>query len=279
MQKFNPKVSVCIPVYNCEAYIANTIRSVLAQTLTDFELIIIDNASTDHTAEVIRSFNDPRIRSLHNDENLGMMGNWNRCLAEAKGDFIKLLPADDLIYPTCLERQVSAFTFHPSVSLVCCSRDIIDVHGKKLIKRSFTGLNGQVRGVEAVKRIVRSGTNRLGEPGAILFRRDLIGQERRFSDRYPYVIDLGLWIQLLGLGDLYVIQDSLCAFRVSPQSESVNSRHFHRDDFSRFIRAMDRQTFELTSFDIASGVANSSLLEFMRRVFYKLTRALDMIKK
>ena len=279
MHKSNPKVSVCIPVYNCEAYLANTIRSVLAQTLTDFELVIIDNASTDHTAEVIRSFDDLRIRNLRNDQNLGMMGNWNRCLAEAKGDFIKLLPADDLIYPTCLERQVSACTLHPSVSLVCCSRDIIDVHGKKLIKRSFTGLNGLVRGVEAVKRIVRSGTNRLGEPGAILFRRDLLGQERRFSDRYPYVIDLGLWIQLLGLGDLFVIQESLCAFRVSPQSESVNSRHFHRDDFSKFIRSMDRQTFELTSFDIACGVVNSSLLEFMRRVFYKLTRVLDLIKK
>jgi hypothetical protein len=84
---------------------------------------------------------------------------------------------------------------------------------------------------------------------------------------------------MLASGDLYVIQESLCAFRVSPQSESVNSRHFHRDDFSRFIRAMDRQTYELTSFDIASGVANSSLLEFMRSVFYKLTRLLDLIKK
>lgn len=279
MRKSNPKVSVCIPVYNCEAYLANTIRSVLAQSLTDFELVIIDNASTDRTAEIISGFEDPRLRSLRNEKNLGMMGNWNRCLEEARGEFIKLLPADDLIYPACLERQVAAFIHHPSVSLVCCSRDIIDVHDKKLIKRSFAGLNGQVRGLEAVKRIVRSGTNRLGEPGAILFRRDLIGRERRFSDRYPYVIDLSLWIQMLGLGDLYVIQESLCAFRVSPQSESVNSRHFHRDDFSRFIRAMDKQTFELTSFDIASGVANSSLLEFMRRVFYKLTRLLDLIKK
>ena len=279
MIKNNPTVSVCIPVYNCEAYIAKTIQSVLAQTLTDFELVIIDNASTDRTAEIIKQFNDPRIKSLRNERNLGMMGNWNRCLEEATGDYIKLLPADDLIYPTCLERQVSAFTQHENVALVCCSRDIIDVNGKKLIKRSFTGLNGLVKGAKAVGRIVRSGTNRLGEPGAILFRRDLIAQKHRFSDQYPYVIDLGLWIKLLGMGDLFVIQDSLCAFRVSPQSESVNSRHFHRDDFSRFIRSMDKDHYELSSFDIFSGVANSSLLELMRRVFYKLTRVLDAIRK
>jgi glycosyltransferase involved in cell wall biosynthesis len=88
MRKSNPKVSVCIPVYNCEAYLANTIRSVLAQSLTDFELVIIDNASTDRTAEIISGFEDPRLRSLRNEKNLGMMGNWNRCLEEARGEFI-----------------------------------------------------------------------------------------------------------------------------------------------------------------------------------------------
>jgi len=279
MKKNNPKVSVCIPVYNCEAYIAKTIRSVLAQTLTDFELVVIDNASTDRTAEIIKEFNDPRIRAIRNERNLGMMGNWNRCLEEAVGDYIKLLPADDLIYPTCLEKQVAAFIQHKNVALVCSSRDIIDVNGKKLIKRSFTGLTGLVNGPKAVRRIVRSGTNRLGEPGAILFRRDLIARGNRFSDRFPYVIDLGLWIKLLGMGDLFIIQESLCAFRVSPQSESVNSRHFHRDDFSTFIRSMDRNLYQLSSLDVFSGIANSSLLELMRRVFYKLTKVIDLVRK
>lgn len=279
MENHKPLVSVCIPVYNCESFIAETIRSVLQQTSVDFELVIIDNASTDKTAEIVTGFSDARIRYLRNDQNIGMMGNWNKCLDEAKGEFIKLLPADDLIYPTCLEEQVKVISESSTVALVCCGRDIIDVAGKKLIRRSFSGLNGFVSGAEAVRRIIRSGTNRLGEPGAILFRRELISRTNRFSDQYPYVIDLGLWIKLLGMGDLYVIQKSLCAFRVSPQSESVNSRHFHRDDFSKFIRSMDRQLYNLSSFDIFWGICKSSLLEIMRRFFYKLTRIYNFIKK
>ncbi len=279
MDKQKPLVSVCIPVYNCESFIGITIQSVLDQTYNDFELVIIDNASTDKTSDVVANFSDKRIRYIRNNINLGMMGNWNKCLDEASGEYIKLLPADDLIFANCLEEQVKAISSSNNISLVCCGRDIIDTSGKKLIRRSFSGLSGVVKGSKAVRRIIRSGTNRLGEPGAILFRRELIGQTHRFSNQFPYVIDLGLWIKLLGMGDLYVIQKSLCAFRVSPQSESVNSRHFHRDDFSRFIRSMDRQLYNLSSLDIFWGVCKSGLLEIMRRFFYKLTKVINFYKK
>lgn len=279
MENRNPLLSVCIPVFNCEKFIGQTIRSVLQQSFEDFELLIIDNASTDRTYEIIKGFSDARIRCIRNEHNLGMMGNWNKCLDEARGDYLKLLPADDLIYETCLEEQVGVFQHNPKVALVCCSRDIIDIAGKKLIRRSFAGVEGQISGSKAVKKIVRSGTNRLGEPGAILFKRSLISAENHFSDQYPYVIDLGLWIKLLSLGDLYVIQKPLCAFRVSPQSESVNSRHFHRDDFSRYIRSLDKQLYQLGAFDIFWGVCKSSLLEIMRRFFYKLTRVYKLFRK
>ena len=79
------KVSVCIPVYNGSAYIAESIDSVLAQTYEDFHLIVCDNCSTDNTGEIVRSYNDQRLTYVRNTENLGLVGNANRCLELSKG--------------------------------------------------------------------------------------------------------------------------------------------------------------------------------------------------
>src|SRR5690349_581871 len=105
----NPLISICIPAYNNEAYIAETISSVLSQTYSVFEIIIVDDCSTDNTVEVVRKFNDHRIRFYQNEKNLGMHGNWNRALSLAKGEYVKLLCGDDTIFPGCLQKQLDEF--------------------------------------------------------------------------------------------------------------------------------------------------------------------------
>lgn len=87
-----PCVSICVPTYRGAAYLANTIESVLAQTFTDFELVIIGDNSPDETRSVVARYSDPRIRYLKNQHNLGPEGNWNRCLQEARGRYFKLIP-------------------------------------------------------------------------------------------------------------------------------------------------------------------------------------------
>ncbi len=120
----SPVVSVLIPVYNGARYLAATIESVLSQTFGDFELVISDDASSDDSLAIIRSFNDPRIRLVTNTRNLGFGGNWNRVLGEARGEFIKLLPQDDLLHPECLARQLDALRGRPAtqVALVFSAR-------------------------------------------------------------------------------------------------------------------------------------------------------------
>lgn len=274
----SPLVSVCIPVYNGALFIGRTIESVLGQSYQNIELIILDNASTDQTQEIVAAYQDERIRYIRNSENIGLQRNWNKALVEAKGDYIKLLPADDLIYSDCVERQVDAYLSRAedNIVLVCCGRDIIDADGKVIFTRTFYEANGTVNGNVSVKKIVRSGTNRLGEPGAILFRRDLIAKTGNFSDEFPYVIDLGLWIKMLSYGNLFVIRDSLCAFRVSSQSESVNTRHSHSHDFSSFIHSLDKNGYDLTSLDILFGDVNSFVLEILRRLFYRLSKVISL---
>src|SRR6185369_13911842 len=116
------KVSVCIPTYNYGNYIAETIESVLAQNYSDFELLIIDDGSTDRTAEIVDSYarQDPRIRLIVNEVNLGMVENWNSCLEQAKGEYIKFVFGDDLLAsPDALGRMTALLDNDNTVSLVC----------------------------------------------------------------------------------------------------------------------------------------------------------------
>ncbi|MBW4425557.1 MAG: glycosyltransferase [Nostoc desertorum CM1-VF14] len=103
----NPKVSVIIPAYNTEAYIAKAIESVLEQTLTDIEVIIVDDASSDKTVEVAKSFTDPRLKVIVNQQNLGAAGARNRALRAAQGEWIAVLDSDDWYAPERLEKLVS----------------------------------------------------------------------------------------------------------------------------------------------------------------------------
>ncbi|MBV9645922.1 MAG: glycosyltransferase family 2 protein [Candidatus Eremiobacteraeota bacterium] len=114
----SPLFSVCIPAYNVAHILGATIRSALAQTVTDFELIIVDDASTDGTAEVARSFGDPRVRLERNASNLGYPGNLARCFSLARGTFVYLLGNDDVLSPYALARALEAFALDPDVAII-----------------------------------------------------------------------------------------------------------------------------------------------------------------
>lgn len=264
-------MSICIPVYNCEQFIGQTIQSVLNQTVSDFELLIIDNFSNDSTFEIANQFSDSRIKLIRNEVNIGMEGNFNRALKEAKGDFIKILPADDLLYPECIEKQLAAFQFNKDISLVCAARKVIDENGKLIMTRRFKGyFDGIVSGSKAIKVTVRSGTNLFGEPGAVLMKRSLTDKIGFFDGSIDYIIDLDYWVRLLEYGDLFVISEPLSAFRVSKKSTSVAliKRQFH--DVALFIDKLQKRGLNLTKFDRWIGKANAFINTFLRLLFYKI---------
>lgn len=111
-----PTVSVIIPSYNCEAYIAETINSILNQTYKDFELIVVDDGSTDRTLDIVTSFG-PSVR-LINQANGGVCKARNHGLGEAKGKFVCLMDHDDFWFPDKLERQIQTFQEHPEAGVV-----------------------------------------------------------------------------------------------------------------------------------------------------------------
>src|SRR5689334_17359944 len=100
-----PKISVLIPTYNYAHYLDETIQSVLNQSFKDFELIIVDNHSTDNTEEVVSKYlADERVSYHKNEKNLGLVGNWNMCLTYPKAEYIKFICADDMIHPEMLDK-------------------------------------------------------------------------------------------------------------------------------------------------------------------------------
>ncbi len=135
-------VSIIMPTYNCGRFIAESIQSVLAQTYTNWELIIVDDCSTDNTAEVVASFEDKRIHYLQNEQNEGAALTRNKALRAAQGRYIAFLDSDDLWLPTKLERQIAfmeqnnyAFTYHEYTEIDENSKPLgIYVSGKKHVR-------------------------------------------------------------------------------------------------------------------------------------------------
>jgi len=114
----NPRVSILLPVYNGGKYLDAAIRSIVGQTFQNWELLVLDDGSTDGSLEVARAFPDERVRSLPNDENLGVAKTLNRAMAQARGEFIARMDADDEALPERLAKQVTFFEKNPQVGLL-----------------------------------------------------------------------------------------------------------------------------------------------------------------
>ena len=214
-----PLASVCIPAYNNAAYIEETIRSVLSQTWENLELVICDDCSTDRTAEVVRSIEDPKIRFYQNEKNLGMSGNWNHCLSLCQGEYIKLLCADDLLAPEAVEREVRALMEHPEALFAESDTRLVRLDGKfrgwyKRYKKS-----GLVDGKETVRASFFS-QDYYGAPLANTFRRSAVERWGGFDTDFVYILDYEFFVRLAVHGSVYIIHEPLNYFRVRNDSNT-----------------------------------------------------------
>lgn len=268
-----PLVSVCIPVYNGAAFIAEAVESVLSQTFPDFELIVFDNASTDETPRILERFNDGCLRIIRHASNIGATANFNAALREARGEWVKILCADDLLYPDCLKQQMLNIGLSGGnlPVLLCSTRDIIDADGRHWMRRGFSGRPGIVSGPEAIRRSVRSGTNLFGEPAAVLMHRETALRAGGFDPAWRFCTDLDLWVRILQYGDLYTDSAALCAFRVSAQSWSMSLVHSQAAEFCRWMAKRQQDgLLRATRPERLIGRLKAHLLMVQRWAFYKI---------
>lgn len=214
-----PLVSICIPAYNSERYILRTVRAALAQTYRNIEVVVVDDCSSDGTLRQLQEIADTRLRVLENETNLGMADNWNRCVRACRGEYIKLIPADDLLYPECVQKSVRLLQRHPDIRLVVTGTDLIDNEDQKIGAYA----HWPVQGVFSGRRIAKASVmlnNFYGNPVCAMFRRRDFEKTGGFDREIPYILDFDLWIGLSALGNVAVISERLNAFRVRKDSNT-----------------------------------------------------------
>ena len=247
----HPLVSVCIPSYNQERYIESAVKSVLSQTFSDFELIIVDDCSPDQTYERLQRFSDSRIRLYRNDRNLGLEGNWNTAISKAQGTYVKLLCGDDILYPECLERQVALLRKAEKrfSGAGCHLTQHADAGGQACLQQDVFQKGHQTPGgVWRSARASAAGPTYSESRGAVLFRRELLDKTGLFDGSIPYLIDLDMWIRLLKHGDALVVTEPLFGFRVSDGSLSFFLSNRQSREFAQLIDNVRQDSSHSLSF-------------------------------
>lgn len=219
MEKKKPLVSVCIPAYNNEEYIEETCRSVLAQTYENLELVVVDDCSGDGTVRIVESLADKRVRLVKNEKNLGMAGNWNRCIQEARGEFVKILCGDDILYPKSIEREAGALMACPKAVLAQSDTALIDREGKRVGAFRRFPKKGLMDG-KKLCHISLLFNNFCGAPCNNTFRREAAIKAGGFDSAFTYILDFDFWMTLCGMGKVYIIHELLNGFRIRHDSNT-----------------------------------------------------------
>lgn len=203
-----PIVSVVMPVYNGEAYLADAIASVLGQTFSAFELVVVDDCSTDGTAAILDGLADPRIRRLRNDENRGIVVTLNRGFAAARGRYIARMDADDLCEPERLQRQAAFLDSHPDVLLVGTRVEFIGSDGASLARG--IELPAEDRAIRLQSCFVPAFVH-----PTVMIRAEVLRDRRlEYVDAYRYAEDYELWVRIMALGRVANLPEKLLRYRV-----------------------------------------------------------------
>ena len=239
-----PKISVLVPTYNYARFLPEAIESVLAQDFTDYELIVSDDASTDGSADIIRRYaaRDPRIRAEFHPANLGMVPNWNWCLQQARGEYVKYLFGDDLLCsPQALGRLAALLDADPRIVLAASARRIVDEHSRPVDVWNDFREAGRRTGAAVIGRCLEENYNLVGEPSAVMFRR--VAASRGFDPQWHQLVDLEMWLHLLLQGDFAYDPEPLCGFRRHEQQQTVVNRRARigpDDHLQLAVRHLDR---------------------------------------
>jgi glycosyltransferase involved in cell wall biosynthesis len=209
-----PLISVIIPVYNGEKTIQETVQSVLNQTFTDFELIVINDGSQDSTLEIVSSFQDSRIK-VFSFTNGGLPVSRNRGIALANGEYISFLDADDLWTPDKLAGQLAVLETNPQAAVAYSWTDCIDESGQFLRQSAYATAQGNVQANLLLANFISSGSN-------VLVRKQALMDIGGFDETLSNCQDWDLWLRLSARYEFEPVKTPQVLYRVSRNSMSRN---------------------------------------------------------
>ena len=228
-----PRVSVIMPAYNAEKYIAQSMDSILGQSFRDFEFIVLNDCSKDRTEEIILSYGDPRIVYLKNEKNMGVAATLNKGLAVAKGEYIARMDADDISMPERLDMQVAYLDAHPDAAVVGTNLERFS-EGMPTEPRCFSAVPAQMK----VDLLFSCG---LAHP-SVMMRRRAIEDVGGYDMEFEGLEDYELWCRTAEKYDVTVVPQMLFRYRVHPGQVTKNPSEKY---LSRMRRLKDRQLEQL----------------------------------
>ncbi|MHC4616154.1 MAG: glycosyltransferase [Planctomycetota bacterium] len=254
-----PKVSVLMAVYNCEKFIGRALESVYGQTYQNFEVVVVDDASTDGTSEILLNMKDSRTVIYRNPENKGLTESLNIGLKLCRGEYIARMDADDVSLPTRFEKQVRFLDERPACLAVgsWCIR--IDDSEKVCSKWQHPTSYEDIKKKLLVNNSIFHGT--------AMVRKEVINEAGGYDEKYTYSQDYDLWLRLSELGEIRNLGEYLYLSRVSPEGISATNKRL-QDEYAELARQEARRRKSTVR---SSTSAETALLENRARAEYEET--------
>lgn len=229
-----PLVSICIPLYDGEEYLRESLDSIVSQSYPHFEVIIVDDGSTDGSLKIVEEYSmlDQRLKVFRNEQNLGLVGNWNKCISLTAGEWIKFQFQDDIMEKDAIEKMIRS-ALEWNVHLVLSDRKYIECGRNGTLKKynrikrlyHFVGESRKVNPKEMseIACVDHIEYNFLGEPIVGLMHRDVIKQYGIFDDLFSQLVDMEYWLRISTNETIGFLSDTLHTFRIHHNSQSTKN--------------------------------------------------------
>ncbi|MBI5475596.1 MAG: glycosyltransferase [Ignavibacteriales bacterium] len=206
-------ISVVMPVYNGEKYLNQAIDSILDQSFTDFEFIIINDGSTDRTAEILQSYKDPRIILINNQKNLGIIESLNKGFKKASGAFICRMDADDVSLSDRLTVQLNYMKSNPGIAIVGSNAILIDQNGNEISREIYPTTTEEIKKSIFIHNPFAH--------GSVMIRSFVIKECGLYDKRFIHTEDYDLWLRIAARYDVANLQETLLLRRIHDANITV----------------------------------------------------------
>jgi glycosyltransferase involved in cell wall biosynthesis len=250
-----PLVTIAIPTYQAEEFLAETLSTALSQTYPNIEILISDDGSTDGTLEIAKEFqkNSAVDFKILNHDRLGMVNNWNYCITMSQGKYIKFLFQDDLLASNCVDEMVKLAQEDDDIGLVFSPRVLILAEGAELDERcllvyrdcsnlyqAWSNLQSVQWGRELLQdpNLLESPINKIGEPSTVMIKKEVFEEIGSFDPDLCQIVDVDMWLRIMGRYKIAFIDEKLSSFRLHTQQQTLSNMDSgeHLLDNDRFNR-------------------------------------------